>query len=359
MEKISHRQKLTKIVSRGVGIIVLSGFLNHTDAILSTAPQEIPIQETTIFQKTETISSQEVITTVASIFGLHDTPIIGGSINEQLAMDDARRLGAKFWVSLNPNEEMLKAIKENQNLTLITRAYMENNQFDEKYLTEMMHKLREYIEKPLVVPYNETNLTFETGGTPVSARNHIIKDFIPAAELILKYEGIPILTPTAQSHNPDPSEGIDGIEYFKLMIDTLIEVKPELLDQIKIGVHDYTKNPGEDIWKHPEEIYDIVTAKTGKKIDMYITEAGLYQSTEKQFDEQTVVLEETKTLKTKIPEGLPVMAYCDWAYSGFVQRPEEDKYAPNLKELQNFETMVKRGENGETAVYKAIENFKN
>lgn len=364
MEKISHRQKLTKIVSRGLAIIIFSGFLNHTDVVLPPSPQEIPThtQETTIFLQAETIKSQEIIKTTESILGIHDTPIIGGSLNEQLAMDDAKRLGAKYWVSLNPDEDMLKALKENPNLTLITRAYMKDNKYDEKYLTEMMNKLTKYIEKPLVVPYNETNLTFETGGTPVSARDHIINDFIPAAELILKYGGIPLLTPLAQSHNPNPSDGFDDIEYFKSMIDTLVrikEIKPELLNQIKIALHDYISKPGEDIWKYPGQIDDIVMEETGRQIEMYILEGGFSQEAYKKFDQQTISSDIPRILSSEIPKKLLVRSWTLWLYSNFAQRPAEDKFAQNWKELQGFEPMALRGENGETLEYKAIENSKN
>lgn len=286
--------------------------------------------------------------TVADIRGLHDTPIEGGSEDEKLAMEDMKNLGMKYFVSLNPLEKMLEAATDNPGLTVIHRAFMENNLYDKNYLGKMTKKAIKYSssEKPLIVPFNETNLLAETGDIFISPKEHIVKHFIPAARLILDKGGTPILTPVAQ--------GNGSLDYFSSMIDALVDNDPDLLNEIKIGLHNYILDPEENIWEYPSLINKIVTSKLGKQIGIHITEGGMLQSLPRTFDDTTVAQVFIRILKEGIPKYLPIESESFWVYSNRAQRrfPSENEYQEELFNLNAWR--ISKNKEGVREVYSRV-----
>ncbi len=320
-------------------------FIRFTN-ILSSQPQPLPTPD-----PGEIVIPPEIPKTF-TIFGLHGTPNPGGSDNLELTITDARRLRAKWWVALDPTEEELAAFG-NAGINVITRLLLPDNNFNARLIESAIKKPN--ISNLLIQPFNEPNRDVENGGKVVSPEEHMRQAFIPAARAIISRGAIPLLTPLAQRAQDG---GIDEGSYFARMLDVLKREAPDILSgNLAIALHNYIFEPGEDFWQRPRQLAEIVRTSLGFIPPIYITEAGLHQSLEKQFSEELLASETIRLLDSSIPNDLPVKAFCIWVYANFAQRPANHRSIIENEEVRAFELAAWRKGDGETPIFLAVENY--
>ncbi|MDA8218328.1 MAG: hypothetical protein M0Z94_11995, partial [Dehalococcoidales bacterium] len=202
------------------------------------------------------------------VFGLHDTPIIGGSVNAALAVRHWQSLGVRLVTVLDPREEML-ALAQQAGIEVVARVYSPSIHQDgdlggvtQRAVAHGMH---------YVVPYNEPNLRSENSGQlpdPV----YFARRWVDAAEIIHQYGGYPVLTPLA------PEGDYDDVLFLRKMLTEVVNLRgiDWLLNVgVVVGVHPYLMRPGDDSWGHLETYASVMREQLGFVLPMLATEGGL------------------------------------------------------------------------------------
>lgn len=300
---------------------------------------------------------------ILDVYGLHDTPNIGGSMDVPLALDDFRRLRATGLTLLNPAPSLL-AGSVVMGLSVAVRIYQENNIFNSRCVEAEVGKAFSYVDSPVFQLNNEVNLTRETNGESVSPREHLEKQFLPAAELVCQVAGSYrrrpriLITPLAQKA-PDVN-GLDEEAYFKEFLGCLRPHISRLNCDLLLGLHAYIFEPGEDPLVYIKERYLQAREIMERDLPIYVTEGGLHQSAERSFSDEVIAWEIKRILQTPIPNGLPLSEYDLWIASNYAQRPKEHRLSKN-KVLDLFEKATLRRLEGEVSVetlaYRTIENL--
>lgn len=285
------------------------------------------------------------------MFGLHDTPNVGGSRDIKVAISDLQTLGAKFLVTLDPSLQLLKDTTA-ADIAVISRAYLPNNTFDDDYLIRLMRKLKHVTDIPLVQPFNEVNLLQETGGVVKLPEQHIRSDFLQAADLISLLGGRTLLTPLAQE------APVDEYDYLDRMLITLLQNKtPQWIARyIALGVHSYIFTPGENPWQRIQRLDSLVVKNVGTHLPIYVTEAGIHQTQTRQQNDETIGRETVRLLDTPIPLNLPIQSFCFWVLANFAQRPREHQTEASSV-LHDFEVATWRGLHGPKQVFKRVQEY--
>lgn len=290
--------------------------------------------------------SPETEPKTASIFGLHDTPNVGGSYDIDMAIEDATRLGAKSLLMMDPGPQLIKDTTR-AGIGVIGRAYLPGNRFDEERLTNLMRKLTPHIDKPVVQPFNEVNLLKETDDVAVSPQQHAF-DFAKASDLIARRGGIALLTPMA------PRAPINDILYLERFMNVYLTIKsPDYVAQNNaIGAHAYVFKPGQNPWEHVQRVQSVFD-RFVPALPVYVTEAGVFQDLKNPIDEDVVGSETLRILETPIPAGLDVKSFCFWVLSNFAQRPKDHEEKAD-DELRGFELSAWRAPNRLKSVYTKV-----
>lgn len=275
-----------------------------------------------------------------SVFGLHDTPNIGGSLIPDMTITDVKSVGGKSLVVLDPSEQTLKAAAAGHT-PVLSRAYLPDNRFHGDELETMLLRLKRFNPHPVVQPYNEVNLLAETGNIPVSPEEHM-RDFLSAAEIITSRDGMVLLTPLAQKAE------VDEIAYLQEMLMGLNDMPSWLTDRLGIGIHNYIFGVDEDQWPRVMKIHQIVQGALGRSLPIYITEMGLYQNRHKYFDQLAVAEETVRLIDERIPAGLRIESANFWVLANFAQRPKEHQ---KREELHDYELSAWRGLDGQNQVF--------
>ncbi len=204
----------------------------------------------------------------ANAFGLHDTPIVGGSQGVRDAIGHWRSLGVGWVTALDPREELLIAARD-AGIQVVGRVYSPSiyETGDLVRVTKRMvaHGMR------YVVPYNEPNLLSETRGTPPDPVA-FARRWVADAEVIARYHGYPVLTPLA------PEGDYPDLPYFEQMVAEVVRLRGAqwLLDlRVAVGLHAYVLRAGDDFFERFYKYDAIMRAQSGLSLPLLATEGGL------------------------------------------------------------------------------------
>jgi hypothetical protein len=287
--------------------------------------------------------------TVFSIFGMHDTPNIGGSLNPQLAISDIQALGANFILTLEPNNDQL-ALAYKYQVPVLTRLFLPDNRTNIDHIDQVLEGVSKYIPDPVIIPFNEVNLVSETGGEKISPGGHIKEDFIPSAEQIISWGAIPAITPAAQR--------ADSLSFTGEMLDELKRQKKGtwIKENLVFSLHNYTFYPQQSPILRIQSYDQLVKDRLGFSLPIYITEGGLYQTAENYFSEEEVAYSTLNLLNLTLPTGPKIETYCLWVLANMAQRPAIEDHE-NQSELDDFEVAAWRVKDRVRLVYQAVSSL--
>ncbi len=204
----------------------------------------------------------------ANAFGLHDTPIIGGSQGVRQAIEHWRNLGVGWVTVLDPREELLSAARA-AGIQVVGRVYSPSIH-ETGDLVRVTKRMVAYGMR-YVVPYNEPNLVSETAGAPPDPVA-FARRWVAAAEVIARYHGYPLLTPLA------PEGDYPDLAYFERMLAEVVRLRGTrwLLDlRVAVGLHAYVLRPGDDFFERFHKYDATVRAQCGFSLPLLATEGGL------------------------------------------------------------------------------------
>lgn len=306
------------------------------------------------------------------IYGLHDTPNGGGSTHLDIIAYDINILRPRSLTLLDPSQALLEFAKE-AGLSVAFRISQNNNHFDAKKVATESDKAFTHTENLVLQPYNEINLLDETGGRPMSPKEHIEQHFLPAAKLIAQVakrhqrRARVLITPLAQ--RAPKVEGLDEKEYFKKMLNYLGPHLETLDVDLALGLHAYEFIKGQDTERskdfedykdaleYVQKRYRDAQEILGLNLPIYVTEAGIHQTIDNPFSDKVVAKETRRILETAIPNGLLLEQFNLWVFYNYFQRPKGHQYPedPALKKmLDGFELSALRRSTGVTEAYQQI-----
>ncbi len=300
---------------------------------------------------------------IANVRGLHDTPNIGGSMDVSLALDDFRRLKATGLTLLNPSPFLL-AGSEAMGLEVAVRIYKENNVFDSQCVGAEVGKAFAYLTNPVFQLNNEVNLSEETDGEQVSPREHLEKQFLPAAELVCQiagsYRSRPRILTTPLAQKAPDVNGLNEEAYFKEFLELLSPHISRLNCDLLLGLHAYIFEEGEDPLEYIKERYLQAREILDRDLPIYVTEGGLHHGERTSYSDEVIAWELERILQTPIPSDLPLRRYNLWVASNYAQRPLEHRLSKN-EVLDLYEKATLRRLEGEVSVetpaFRVIENL--
>lgn len=293
------------------------------------------------------------------VYGIHDTPNGGGSIKKDLFRTDLQVLRPKGVTFINGSEDLLRIVRT-ANLSVVMRTVApKKNRFDAEFVEKEVSKTFSCIEggDPIFqVTGNEPNLLHETGGVPVSPKEHIEKFFLPAAEIVSRIakrygKRARILT-TPLARNAPEINGLNEEAYFSEMLNCLRPYVNKLDCELVLGLHPYNLELNENPLDYIEKRYFKALSLLNIELPIYATEAGIYQTTETGFDDDVVAAETSRILKMEIPSHLPIIGFDLWVLANDVQRPKEDH-----GKFKDYEKAALRRLTGVTPTYRAIAGF--
>lgn len=285
------------------------------------------------------------------IYGIHDTPNVGGSFDLTLFEQDIWRLKPRWVTFTSPSSRLLR-FSQAANLSVISRIYQKDNYFNAQLIKNEASKAFEFIKDPFLVPFNEVNLLEETGGISLSPEEHILKHFLPSVDLISKIaenyqkRAQILITPLAQRA---PNEEA----YFAKMLQSLKPYLNRFNCDFALGLHAYIFEEDEDPLQYIKDRYSMSQSILGVDLPIFVTEGGLYQTVEKGFSDEIVAKQTCKILKTSILTDLPIKAYILWLLSNYAQRPMEHRN----KILDDYEQAALRKSTRITEAYVKIAAF--
>jgi hypothetical protein len=264
-------------------------------------------------------------------------------------------------VCIDPSPQLVTALQRAK-VRLVVRLVQEDNLFHERNILWTLNKLRG-VQDLSIQPFNEPNLE----GADLSPEDHVRHHFLPAARLILPLiapdGGRLLLTPLA-THAP--YQGVPELEGYQRMLQALVtETQPEddwLWHHLAIGVHAYSYHPGDDrIWPRIEQIAAITEQTIGAVIPIEITEAGLNIDYSGQYDDEQILTETIRIVKSALPPSLggQVRSFCLWLTANYAQRdPQHQRLGMSHKarqeELDRFECAALRRLDGVTPLFQAL-----
>jgi len=204
----------------------------------------------------------------ASAFGLHDTPIPGGSVDLDRAIEDWQSLGVAWVTVLDPRDELL-ARASKAGIQVIARVYsrsvFEDGDFGGTARRMVAHGMH------YVVPYNEPNLRAECAGNwpdPVA----FAARWVAAADAILQQGAYPVLTPLA------PEGDYPDMAYLDSFLSEVLKLRGQawLRDShVVVGMHAYVLRPGDSFFNRVRAYEDAVKTRMGLDLPILITEGGI------------------------------------------------------------------------------------
>jgi hypothetical protein len=295
------------------------------------------------------------------ILGGHDTPNPGGSRDIRQFVSDLQTLGMKTTVSIDPSPQLIEALKR-AGIRLIVRLVQEDNVFQEQNVMWTLNKLQG-VPDLRIQPFNEPNLE----GIAVSPEDHIRHQFLPAARMILPAivpkGGKLLLTPLA-THAP--FQGVPELEGYKRMLQALVdEVQFEddwMWNHLVIGAHAYSYHLGDDrIWTRLEEMAAITEQTIGAALPIEVTEAGLNIDYQGQYDDEQILSETIRIVKSAVPSSLCgyIQSFCLWLTANYAQRDPRhqqlgESHKARQEELDRFENAALRRLDGVTSTFQAL-----
>jgi len=256
-------------------------------------------------------------------FGIHDTPILGGSRDPGRAVSDWRSLGVSWVTVLNPREDLLAQARA-AGIEVVARVYS-SSIYEPGDLAAITTRVVRY-GFHYVVPYNEPNLLSETGGDAPDPVD-FARRWVVAAEIIRRHGGYPVLTPLAPGGNyPDQ-------EYFTRMLAEVVRLRGVrwLLEaHVTIGVHAYILGPGEDLFERFASYAQVSRAQVGLVLPMLAAEGGIAPVApppSPTWSPTQAVVAAVRTLRTgELPDY--VLAVDFWLYANRVQGGRDAAFEP-------------------------------
>jgi hypothetical protein len=264
-------------------------------------------------------------------------------------------------VCIDPSSQLVGALARGR-VRLIVRLVQEDNLFHERHILWTLNKLRA-VQNLSIQPFNEPNLE----GADLSPEDHVRYHFLPAARVILPIiapnGGRLLLTPLA-THAP--FQGAPELQGYRRMLQTLAsEIGPEdswMWTYLAVGAHAYSYHPGDDrIWSRIEEMAILTEHTIGSVLPIEITEAGLNIDYQGQYDDEQILVETLRIVKSALPPSLDglVQSFCLWLTANYAQRdPQHQQLGEHEKqrqqELDRFENAALRRLDGVTPVFQAL-----
>jgi len=249
-----------------------------------------------------------------AIFGLHDTPILGGSLDVPTAIEHWQALGVGSVTVLDPRPELLAAARE-AGIMVIARVYSGSI-----YETgDLAGVTRRMVQNGFryVVPFNEPNMRLECASgqpDPVS----FARRWVAAAEVIEREGGYPVLTPLA------PVGDYADDRYFAAMLAAIVNLRGAqwLVDiHAVVGVHAY-EVPGQDYRSILQRYAQATRDRLGTTLPLLATEAGTppsdqYSPAAAEASWERSLAIHWELVKRPLPEY--VLAVNIWVYSNRAQ----------------------------------------
>jgi hypothetical protein len=248
----------------------------------------------------------------AGAFGLHDTPVLGGSRDLDRAFADWRAWEVRWVTVLNPRTELLRRARA-EGIGVIARVWSPapGDPGDLVTITRRMVALGQRY----VVPYNEPNLRAEWGSEPDP--EVFAGRWLTAADTILALGGTPVLTPLAP--NGDYPEDL----FFARFLAAVVAARgPAWLieHRVALGLHVYLQETADEALPYIRRYTDHVRAHLGHDLPVLVTEGGFWLPSGSPPARYHLAVQRTAALATAVRQGrLPVQALTFWLYSNLAQ----------------------------------------
>ena len=206
-----------------------------------------------------------------AVFGLHDTPILGGSADVRTATNHWQALGVGSVTVLDPRPELLAAARR-AGIMVVARAYSSSifDQGDLRGVTKAM------VDNGFryVIPFNEPNLRVECQGREPNPVD-FARRWVEAAAIIHRAGGYPVLTPLA------PVGDYPDDRYYAEMLTEILRLRSAewlLSVHAVVGLHAY-EVPGQDYRSILQRYAEATRARVGRYLPLMATEAGVPPAT--------------------------------------------------------------------------------
>ncbi|TAK34487.1 MAG: hypothetical protein EPO21_09475 [Chloroflexota bacterium] len=268
------------------------------------------------------VSNLSAVPAPRSSFGLHDTPIIGGSSDLDRAFRDWEDLNVSWITVLDAREELLRRANQ-AGITVINRVYSRSI-FEPGDLRGDTRRMVRYGMR-YVIPYNEPNLIGENAGRTPDPID-FAQRWIAAAEVIHAEGGYPVLTPLApEGDHPD-------VDYFQKYLGAVVAAKGAqwLLDyHVAVGVHSYILRPTDSYLGRFQTYDSIVRQVVGQSLPMLGTEGGVVMGKEHPSNTADVALAKTLEIVKQVQQPdwpRHILAATVWLYSNKAQGGHDDQF---------------------------------
>jgi hypothetical protein len=267
----------------------------------------------------------------------------------------------KTAVTIDPSSQLIEALRR-AGVRLIVRLVQEDNLFHERNIRWTLNKLQG-VQDVRIQPFNEPNIE----GVAGSPEDHIRHHFLPAARMILPAivptGGKLLLTPLA-THAP--FQGVPELEGYKRMLQALRdEIQSEddwMWNHLMIGAHVYSYHPGDDrIWTRIEQMAAVTEQTIGSVLPIEVTEAGLNIDFQGQYDDEQILSETIRIVKSAVPSSLGgyIQSFCLWLTANYAQRDPwhqqlGESHKVRQEELDRFESAALRRLDGVTSTFQAL-----
>ncbi len=340
-------------LKRSVQLAVLTGVLLSTagEASAQTAQDNSKPQSGNSLLLPPQPLSVEPAHQLSEIFTVHGVPVIGGPIDPGRADADYKALGIKNSVEVEPSETWWGKGRDAKR-SVVFRFMFSNNKV-EKDVTKQDRLIRtarwfgQSFPDGKILLFNEVNSTKETEGKPLSPEDHAI-DFENSVAILRRngFTGDVLLTPLQQGN---AYMGLGDMDYLTRL---LTQLKKDNFDLHGVAVHDYMDSTGKDPFERIQAVDDLIKRVWGKKLDLYVTEAGIGGTTDQ------ISSDIERLMRTPIPDNLVknLRMFAWWEYSNFDQRRPDDQNDPVA---QSFEgTALVQLNKGPTEIFRKIVKVK-
>lgn len=349
LDRRIRKRMLIGTAALGINAVLILGGISHDDTkaeapVNSSYTMYVPRIEVPFpsEEKKETITLQQRL-------GFHGIPFPDDlPNNNSLAgrtVEFVKAMGGTSLVVINPGEKTLEKANNN-GVAVIARYYSSENRFSEEKIGSLVNLMQKYQETfPIIVPFNEVNLSYETENTYRSPEEHIEQDFLPAFKLISNKGGITLLTPLAQNAVAiEDSREVDEFEYFERMLVALRRhLTDDELQSVGLGLHAYAMHPGDDIRPRLYKINDIAKEVLGIKLPMFLTETGLFQGKNTSHSPE-LVAEETERIFNEPIELDNIVNANVWVVGNGGFRPYDPKNPQAMEEYDKASVVNSQGE---------------
>lgn len=285
------------------------------------------------------------------IYGMQESPHIGGGYDIKTSVSDLVGLKAKFAKVWRPREDLLKALSD-ADKPVIARVDNESNSNDLDCIEQFVPMLIRYNSAyPKVQLFNETNLTL-VGKDEAISPEESAERFMLSARLTVDLGGIPLTSPVAQRAEIG---GIDEFEYYRRYFEAIkgsLDWK-NIRDRTEVVVNAYTFNIGENPLEYVAKISDMAKDTFGLNLPLHVGEAGLFQDMHVQFNDEEYKDDTLRILNLQIPDNLRHMqTFNIWLCANEAQSWPLDENRAKMPDW--FEYCAWRREDGTTPVFEAV-----